>query len=382
MAQPQSNPKIEELRFRVKTDAKSRLFYPLAEELRRISRFEEAERVLRSGLEHHPTYLSAWVSLGRVLREQRKNDIAAEALKKALQLDPGNVVAARLLGDAYLDLGDKVEAIKKYKLVHALLPGDQDLEALVERLDREINPVVPHVEEAPIAAEAAGEETATDAPFTEPPQSPLEETRPQTRPEPSFAVVAGQLEVVEHQPTIETPFAEAEAIAAEEQREAIATGDAEPMSAAHSESPFEETANYTQASMTVEKPVGFHVESAPEEAEVPSLVAEPEEESPFAEPEAEPEPAADVFAPAEPVRAADDLTNTLTMADLYARQGLTDDARQIYENILQRDAENADVRAKLEALAPAAASQSPRDAKVAKLERWLTKVRGGEGSHV
>src|SRR5919205_2230526 len=110
MAQPATNAKIEELRFRLKTDPKSRLFYPLAEELRKVSRFEEAEQVLRTGLEHHPTYLSAWVSLGRVLRDQHKNDGASEALKKALQLDPGNVVAARLLADAYLALGDKVEA--------------------------------------------------------------------------------------------------------------------------------------------------------------------------------------------------------------------------------------------------------------------------------
>lgn len=377
MAQPQSNPKIEELRFRLKTDAKSRLFFPLAEELRKISRFEEAEQVLRTGLEHHPTYLSAWVSLGRILRDQRKHEAAAEALKKALQLDPGNVVAARLLGDNYLDLGDKVEAIKKYKLVHALLPGDQDLEALVERLDDEINPIVPHVAEVPFAAEAPAEETATETPFT-PPSSPLEETRPQPRAE----VPAAASVEVEHQPTIETPFAEAEQIAAVEQQEAIATGDAEPMAAAHSESPFEETAGYTAASMTVEKPAGFHLEPAPEEAEAPSLVAAQEEESPFAEPEPEPEPAADLFAPAEPARAADDLTNTLTMADLYARQGLSDDARQIYQNILQRDPDNAGVRTKLEALAPAtppSTPPSPREAKVARLEKWLAKVRGEEG---
>src|SRR5215212_6289071 len=127
MAQPQSNAKIEELRFRLKTDPKSRLFYPLAEELRKIGRLDEGERVLRTGLEHHPTYLSAWVSLGRVLRDQHKDADASEALKKALQLDPGNVVAARLLADAYLALGEKLEALKKYKLVHALLPSDETL---------------------------------------------------------------------------------------------------------------------------------------------------------------------------------------------------------------------------------------------------------------
>lgn len=352
MAQPQSNPKIEELRFRLKTDAKSRLFYPLAEELRKVSRFEESEQILRTGLEHHPTYLSAWVSLGRVLRDQHKNDGAAEALNKALQLDPGNVVAARLLADAYLALGDKVEAIKKYKLVHALLPSDQDLPALIERLDREINPIAPAAEETPFAEEAAPPPPADEpeTPFA-PPPTPLEDTRPQTtRPEPSFAVAAARLEV-EHQATVETPFAGDE------------TGDDEPMAAAHTESPFEQTAGYTAASMTVEKPVGFHVEEAPLAAEVPA---------PFAEPEPEPEPAADVFAPADPVRASDDLTNTITMADLYARQGLTEDARQIYESILQRDPNNDGVRAKLGALPP---PLPPHAAKVVKLQNWLAKVR-------
>src|SRR5438045_3575861 len=137
MAQAQ-NPKIEELRFRLKTDPKSRLFYPLAEELRKVGAFDDGEKVLRAGLQHHPTYLSAWVSLGRVLRDQHKNDVAAEALKKALQLDPGNVVAARLLADAYLALGDKVEAIKKYKLVYALLPADEDLENMIAELEKQI----------------------------------------------------------------------------------------------------------------------------------------------------------------------------------------------------------------------------------------------------
>src|SRR5437660_197167 len=132
MAQQASNPKIEELRFRLKTDPKSRLFYPLAEELRKIQQHAEAEQVLLLGLTTHPAYLSAWVSLGRLLREQGKNAEAVEPLTRALQLDPGNVVAARALADSYLALGEKVEAIKKYKLVHALLPSDQDVVALIE----------------------------------------------------------------------------------------------------------------------------------------------------------------------------------------------------------------------------------------------------------
>jgi hypothetical protein len=80
------------------------------------------------------------------------------------------------------------------------------------------------------------------------------------------------------------------------------------------------------------------------------------------------------------------------MADLYARQGLVADARQIYEHLLQRDPGNDDVRAKLELLGgDAAAAAPPADglesatapspasgtsaAKVARLERWLARVR-------
>jgi len=77
------------------------------------------------------------------------------------------------------------------------------------------------------------------------------------------------------------------------------------------------------------------------------------------------------------------------MADLYARQGLTDDARQIYETILARDPDNDDVRAKLDALSGGQAilpvpeedgqAGSPvlhesSNAKVARLEGWLSKV--------
>src|SRR5215218_3741739 len=97
MAQPATNPKIEELRSRLKSEPKSRLFYQLAEELRKVKAFAEAEEVLHGGLTHNPTYLAAWVSLGRVLREEEKHRESVDAFTKALQLDPGNVVAARLM---------------------------------------------------------------------------------------------------------------------------------------------------------------------------------------------------------------------------------------------------------------------------------------------
>ena len=79
--EPASTPKIDSLRAKVNADPKSRHFYPLAEELRKIGQAEEAEKVLRAGLEHHTTYLSAWISLGRVLRERGANQEAVDRVE-------------------------------------------------------------------------------------------------------------------------------------------------------------------------------------------------------------------------------------------------------------------------------------------------------------
>ncbi|HJQ36848.1 MAG TPA: tetratricopeptide repeat protein [Thermoanaerobaculia bacterium] len=276
MAQPATNAKIEELRFRLKADPKSRLFYPLAEELRKAGQVGEAEQVLRGGLEAHSTYLSAWVSLGRVLRDQKKDGEAVEALSRALQLDPGNVVAARLLGDSYLSLGDKVEAIKKYKLVHALMPGDGEIAAIVENLDRELNP--------PPAREPEPEPEDRGAAGFSPPE-PLGGLKPSAPLEALQVVNPGKILEVGHEveaivseldmderppapppPPPDPPAEEEESLFDRtmppfELREEEATGDAEPMHAAHEESPFEEPVpEYTAAAMTVEAPMGMHIE--------------------------------------------------------------------------------------------------------------------------
>ena len=200
MAQPATTAKIEELRFKLKTDPKSRLFYQLAEELRKAGHFDESEHVLRTGLVVYPTYLAAWVSLGRTLREQKNDAEAVDALNKALQLDPGNVVAARILADAYLALGQKIEAIKKYKLVHALLPSDEDLRVTIERLERDLQePAVP------LSVVAEPEPEPEPEPTVETPApKPLEDTSPWGQSAPQAAQPSPQ----EEQPaeTVEAPI--------------------------------------------------------------------------------------------------------------------------------------------------------------------------------
>ncbi len=386
MAQAATNPKIEELRGRLKADPKSRLFYPLAEELRKISQFTEAESVLRGGLSSHPTYLSAWVSLGRVLRDQKKNSDALEPLNKALQLDPGNVVAARLLADAYLDLGEKVEAIKKYKLVYALLPSDDTLEGTIEKLETEINapPIIPEAVDSPFEITGRGGEVVTHVQTGEAPVHETERVFDDT----------------------------ASSILKQQQRLDIATGDAEPMRAAHSESPFEDPGvieGYGADAFAIEQPGGMHETGAPMTAELPMpLPFDSLPPLPPLPPPIEPVVAADeadVFEPAnsgiapgivtqgysvtssmDPIDEAD-FARTIRMADLYAAEGSFHEARDIYEDLLARDPNNVLIRSKMDALPasappPAAEPETPPPAqapssnpKVEKLESWLARVK-------
>ena len=103
------NPRIEELRRRVQLDPASIAFAALAEEYRRLGRHEEAIETCRSGLQRHPAYLSARVTLGRALIETGDYDGAREELETVLRSAPENLAAIRGLAVIHERLGHSAE---------------------------------------------------------------------------------------------------------------------------------------------------------------------------------------------------------------------------------------------------------------------------------
>ena len=79
----------------------------------------------------------------------------------------------------------------------------------------------------------------------------------------------------------------------------------------------------------------------------------------------------------------DDVVSTITMADLYARQGHVDQAREIYRSILEREPGHGEARERLDSLPEEGRGPDDGDAgpslsqgaKVRRLEDWLGKVR-------
>ncbi|MFN2441346.1 MAG: tetratricopeptide repeat protein [Thermoanaerobaculia bacterium] len=368
------SPKIEDLKARVRLDPKSRLFLPLAEELRKAGRPDEAEAALRSGLEHHSSYLSAWISLGRCLIERGARREATTALMNALAIDPGNVVAARLLADNYLALGEKVEAIKKLKLVRALLPSDDSIEEAIASLERELGEAPPpagssassRAEQEPVSEPPASEEQATgDASLPDHGEQPREGNGPAVpgadRSGPSAMQVAASQPFFLQGGEQDDDREEGPSIREDEREPAI-----EASSKSDSAFPFGRADRDEEVDgRTADK----EPEPFEEHADDDLFGGSPPPESPGADQE-------DVVPAAAPI---DSHTSTLTMADLYARQGHTEAARDIYLRILDRDPSNEEVRRKLDLLGDArppevSAPDEGRAEAVRKLESWLQKV--------
>lgn len=95
------SPRIEELKRRVESDPASIAFAALAEEYRRAGRYDEAIATCRHGLQRHPSYISAHVTLGRALLEMGDFEGASRELELVLRVAPENLAAIRGLAEIH-----------------------------------------------------------------------------------------------------------------------------------------------------------------------------------------------------------------------------------------------------------------------------------------
>lgn len=118
--------RLTELRRRVQQDPASLAFAQLAEELRREGDNDQAVAVCRIGLAHHPTLLTARVTLGRALVELNRLDEAFEILTAVLNDAPGNLPSMRALAEIYQRRGLMGEALAHYQRAMTLAQSNTD----------------------------------------------------------------------------------------------------------------------------------------------------------------------------------------------------------------------------------------------------------------
>lgn len=152
------NPRIEDLRRRVRTDPASIAFAQLAEEYRRAGDYQDAIEICRVGLMTHPGYLSARVTLGRSLIEVNDLDAAETELSHVLRSASENLAAIRGLAEIHHRRGQLADALKFYRTALGIARHDPDLEQTIDEIARALTPeAAPVVDEGLSFAEAEAE---------------------------------------------------------------------------------------------------------------------------------------------------------------------------------------------------------------------------------
>jgi tetratricopeptide (TPR) repeat protein len=116
---------LERLKERVDKDPSSKLFVPLAEEYKKAGMFEEAVDVLMKGLERHPNYMSARVSLGKIYIEKEMLNKAGQEFEKVVSVIPDNLYAHKKLAEIYKNLDNRNKAVEELRVVLRLNPTDE-----------------------------------------------------------------------------------------------------------------------------------------------------------------------------------------------------------------------------------------------------------------
>ncbi|MBR9989900.1 MAG: hypothetical protein KFH98_09105 [Gemmatimonadetes bacterium] len=114
-----------------------RVFVHLAEAYRKAGEHERARRILDEGLARHTDSASGYVVLGRVLADMQVTAEAEVAFRRVLELDGGNLVALRWLGDIARQSGRSTDAVMHYRELLIRNPSNEEVRDLVEIIERE-----------------------------------------------------------------------------------------------------------------------------------------------------------------------------------------------------------------------------------------------------
>lgn len=357
------NEEIQRFEEQYRRNPDSLVFARLADAWRKAGDPEKALDLLRDGIRKHPDYPTAHLVRARALTDLERPADAEESLRRVLELDGQNLVAMRDLAVLAEERGDPLEAVHWYEQIDVLDPGNPEAAEALERLRGSIPRTPPGMEPLPAPreewwssptfeisdAEPAGEPEPEPGAAPEPePEAAVEpeasaEAEQEPEPEPSAGAAPVELTADDLRPTWSDPDVVLEADAAAELDELAAELDA--IMAADRVLDDEDT----QEEAPAEEP-----EPAVEEAAAESEAAAPDEASPEEAPDARPAAKSTAWWFEDPADADGDDSEedgdllTRTMADLYVKQGLLDDAAAIYRELLADRPDDDELRRALE----------------------------------
>ena len=310
----------------------SLVFARLADAYRKSGDLERSLEVLEEGIGRHPDYLSAHIVRARTFRDLGRSEEARSAFERVIELDAQNLVAIRGLAEIARESGDVVSELAWLERLEQADPQSQESGLRLAEL-RELRPPVDETTESPDAEELpempAGEEWWSDGPL----ESGTEQASAESQPE---AYEAGSPGEPTHAGSEDSHPDESGPGLPELVAELWSGPAIEPVRGRVADS-FAEELN--SAILDDEPPAKSSAEASPRSADAWWFEPPPE---PGAGEEGEGEAAEDDDQDADLL--------TRTMAELYARQGLVDEAEAIYRELLIDRPDDESLRAGLEAV--------------------------------
>jgi len=373
---------LEELEAKLKENPFAREFFDLAAAYQKMGRLEDAKKVCGKGLEKYPGHFQARLLLTRILIAEGKFKEAKLNVDRVLMVVPDNVAANFLAGDVNYSLGDMETALRFYKVVQLFEPGRTDVEEKIAAIEKAAAPepappAIAEQESAP-AEPPVAQSFEIEAAAAEAPAAPGEENLQENGTVPA-----------------EEPFSEISAFEPEPVADMPEEGQKFPVE--ETPSPGEDISPMEPPSADEE--IGSDTLDSLLAEEVPAEVKEPDREPPpspgsliaghITQPQNEDAPP---FLEKREEKAAEEDSaglNTLTIAELYEKQGYPEKAVEVYQHILLREPERKDIRLKIErlkdqmmGLAPEGGEVIGRDVKSALRKKridvlgsWLRKIK-------
>ena len=114
---------LQELEQALKEDPRSRLFFQLAGEYRKMGKLEEARALLEKGLGFYPNHVDARLLLAQIYMAAANLDGAKSMVDRILLVVPDHVAGNHLAADIYYSMENQELALKHYRIVELFEPG-------------------------------------------------------------------------------------------------------------------------------------------------------------------------------------------------------------------------------------------------------------------
>jgi tetratricopeptide (TPR) repeat protein len=384
---------LADLEEELKRDPKSRRFYDLAREYQKLGRLDDALGLCERGLTFHPSQWQSRILLAQLYLAKGRLEEARQMAERVLLPLPDNVPANHLAADIYRALGNNEKALRHFKIVELLEPGRAGVKDRIAELSAD-SPSAPLAEAKRQDREASPQES--DVPEGAQP-SLTEEAREEPRGVPEL----DGLESREAGAPLSIPQ---EGIPSDPAPEIEDPAEAKPKQEEADVDWGVDTAAFDRSVLEEEKDTdAFDAILPQEEEEGPEIggapPAEPDLRADWNVPPTEDQGLVDdrqYSEDAESFEQAEDSggMSTVTLAELYERQGYPEKAVEIYQRLLLREPDNQMIHDKIDQLMKRLAGEAPegppvhqedveralRRKRVSVLQDWLRRVR--EGSHV